>query len=242
MATASGPPRWLIGRTELLLALSAVVVLFAAFVAVQLRVLFGGAGYVRATTGLGYGEYARHGFVQLLLVATLTLGVIAVAARSRDRAVRALLGVLCLLTLVVLASAQHRLDLVEDAYGATRVRLAGHAIVLWTAAIFALVLAAGLRPALARRLPQVATALSLASVLAFSLLNPDARIARSAVDRADAGKPIDVDYLADLSADALPALRELPAWERGAVVPRVRARLTRSDGLAGANLARARAR
>ena len=96
------------------------------FVAVQLRVLFGGAGYVRATTGLGYGEYARHGFVELLLVASLTLAVIAVAAaRSRDRVVRALLGVLCVLTLVVMASAQHRLDLVEDAYGATRVRYAG---------------------------------------------------------------------------------------------------------------------
>ena len=108
----------------------AVVAIFAVFVAVQLRVLFGGAGYVRATTGLGYGEYARHGFVELLLVASLTLAVIAVAAaRSRDRAVRALLGVLCVLTLVVMASAQHRLDLVEDAYGATRVNSASRSSV-----------------------------------------------------------------------------------------------------------------
>jgi len=242
VAGAGEQPRWLLGRTELLVALSAVVALFAAFVAVQLRVLFGGAGYVRATTGLGYGEYARHGFVQLLLVATLTLGVIAVAARSRDRAVRALLGVLCVLTLVVLASAQHRLDLVEDAYGGTRVRLAGHAIVLWTAAVFALVLAAGPWPALARRLPQVVTALSLASVLAFSLLNPDGRIARTAVDRAATGRPIDAAYLGGLSADALPTLRELRAPEREDIVSRVRARLDSPDGLAGANLARARAR
>ena len=61
------------------------MLLFALFVAVQLRVLFGGAAYVQRTTGLGYGEYARQGFVQLLAVAALTLTVIGVAARRRDR-------------------------------------------------------------------------------------------------------------------------------------------------------------
>jgi hypothetical protein len=238
----AGPPRRLIGRTELLFALGAVVALFAAFVAVQLRVLFGGADYVQETTGLGYGEYARHGFSQLLLVATLTLGVIAVAARTPDRAVRALLGALCVLTLVVLLSAHHRLDLVEDAYGATRVRLAGEALVLWISAVFGLVLLAGLRPALARHLPAVVTTLTLGGVLAFSLSNPDGRIARSAVERAAAGQRVDTWYLAHLSADALPTLRELPAREGDSVVADVRARLARPDGLAGLNVSRARAR
>jgi hypothetical protein len=244
-APVVGPPpapRWVIGRTELLVALTAVVALFAAFVAVQLRVLFGGAAYVRTTTGLGYGDYARHGFVQLLLVATLTLAVVAVAARTRDRAVRGLLGALCVLTLVVLASAYHRLELVQDAYGITRVRLAGDAIVFWIVMVLGLVLASGLWPALARRLPGLLTGLSLASVLTFSLVNPDGRIAASAVDRAAAGKAVDARYLEGLSADALPGLSRLPARERAGVVARVRERLARPDGLAGANLSRARAR
>ena len=230
------------GRTELVIALGALVALFATFVAVQLRVLFGGAAYVQATTGLGYGDYARQGFGLLLVVAALTLAVIAIAARRRDRTVRALLGALCVLTLVVLLSAHHRLDLVEQAYGFTRVRYAGHAVVAWLAALFALVLAAGASPALARRLPQLATTLSLAGVLAFSLSNPDGRIAERAVDRAASGRPLDTAYLAGLSADALPALEALPARQRALVVADLRARLRRPDGFGGLNVARARAR
>jgi Domain of unknown function (DUF4173) len=245
---AIGPgraPRWRPERAELLIPLVAVVAIFGVFVAVQLRVLFGGAGYVRSTTGLGYGEYARHGFVELLLVASLTLAIIAVAAaRSRDRAVRAQLGVLCVLTLVVMASAQHRLDLVEDAYGATRVRYAGHAIIIAISLAFALVLAAGLSRRVARRLPAVATALALAGVLVFSMSDPDRRIAQSAVDRAQAGETIDTGYLSGLSADALPALERLPDdANRTRILARVRtARLARADGVAGFNVSRARAR
>jgi hypothetical protein len=239
---AGGRPRWWPSRTELVLPLAAVVLLFAVFVAVQLRVLFGGAGYVEATTGLGYGDYARRGFAQLLVVAALTLGVIAVAARSRDRTVRGLLGALCVLTLVVLLSAHHRLDLVEGAYGSTRVRYAGHAVVVWIAVLFALVLAGGIRPAIGRRLPRLVTAGTLVGVLAFTLLNPDRRVAESAVDRAAAGKTVDIRYLSRLSADALPAAQRLPPPARGIVVGALRARLARPDGIAGANVARARAR
>lgn len=244
----SGPdraPRWRPERAELLIPLVTVVAVFAVFVAVQLRVLFGGAGYVRATTGLGYGEYARHGFVELLLVASLTLAVIAVAAaRSRDRLVRGLLGALCLLTLVVMVSAQHRLDLVQDAYGVTRVRYAGQAIVVGISLAFALVLAAGLSRRVARRLPVVATALALGGVLVFSMSDPDRRIAQSAADRARAGETVDAGYLAGLSADALPALERLPdGAQRTWVLARVRARrLARADGVAGFNVSRARAR
>ena len=241
-ATGNPRRRGVLGRVELVIALGAVVALFATFVAVQLRVLFGGAAYVQSTTGLGYGEYARQGFVALLIVAALTLALVAFAARRRDRSVRALLGVLCVLTLVVLLSAYHRLDLVEQAYGFTRVRYAGHAIVIWLASIFGLVLSAGVSRAIARALPRLVTTFTLAGVLAFSLSNPDGRIAQRAVDRAVAGGEVDTGYLRGLSADALPALDGLPPRQRAAVLPELRARLQRPDGLAGLNLARARAR
>ncbi|WP_022928815.1 DUF4153 domain-containing protein, partial [Patulibacter americanus] len=131
------------GRVETLIALGALVALFAAFVAVQAPVLFGGADHVAVTDDLGYGDYARAGFLQLLVVATLTLAVVGVAARHRDRAVRGLLAALCVLTLVVLLSAHLRLRLVEDVYGLTRVRYGGHAVLVWLAAVVGLVLLAG---------------------------------------------------------------------------------------------------
>lgn len=237
-----GEPRVVVGRTELRIALGALAVLFAAFVGVQIRVLFGGADYVRETTGLGYGDYARQGFVQLLIVAALTLAVVAFAARQRDRAVRVLLGLLCLSTLVVLLSAHHRLDLVEDAYGFTRVRYAGHAIVLWLGLVVGLVLVAGCHGGLRERLPRVVVVTTLVGVLAFSISNPDARIAGRAVDRALAGGTLDGPYLGGLSADALPAVERLPPQQREPILRSLREDLRRPDGLAGLNLSRARAR
>ena len=66
-----------------------------------------------------------------------------------ERLARALLGVLCALTLVMLASALRRLGLYEDAYGATRLRALVHVQLLWLGAVFALLLLAGGRAAAA---------------------------------------------------------------------------------------------
>lgn len=243
--TPTGTPtsRPATGRTELLIGVGALAALFALFVAVQLRVLFGGSNYVRATTGLGYGEYARQGFTQLVVTAVLTLVVIGWAARNRDPAVRAVLGLICLLTLVMVGSAAHRLALVIDAYGLTRTRVGGAAVLVWLALLFPLVIAAGMHAGVARRLPAVTVIASLVGVLALAAINPDGRIAADIVDRAHAHRTVDPDYVRGLSADALgaldrPDLPEVLAQPRHDLVNR----LTRPDGVAGWNWTRWRAR
>lgn len=230
-------------------ALGALNALFGLFVAVQLAVLFGGDGYVRDTAGLTYAQYARSGFAQLVVVAALTLGVVggalrwARAERPRDAAIlRALLGALCLLTLVVLASALHRLGLYEEAYGFTRMRLAVHALLLFGGALFVLVVAAlasGRRDWLAR----ATVVLGALAALTFWVGDPDRRIAAHNVERYEDTGRIDTYHLSKLSADAVPALLRLPAPLREQALGHQRARLAREgDGLAGANWARARAR
>jgi hypothetical protein len=203
----------------------ALVVLFAAFVTLQLTALYGGHDYVLRTAGLTYAEYAREGFAQLLAAAALTLAVIAAAARWA-RVSRLLLGALCALTLVVLASALTRLDLYMDAYGFTRLRLSAQAAILWLGGVFALVLIAGA----ARRmgwLPRATVALTAAAILGFAISNPDHRIAEHNVKRS--GR-VDERVLRGLSADAAPAL---PCRLRSEVEP---------DGLLGFNLGRSQAR
>ncbi|HEX2295820.1 MAG TPA: DUF4173 domain-containing protein [Actinomycetota bacterium] len=194
--------------------------LFAAFVVVQLAVLFGGHDHVLETAGLTYAQYARAGFFQLVVIAALVLGVIALAVRivppGRERLLKILLGALCVLTLVVLASALRRMDLYEDAYGLTRIRVAVYAVDLWLAGLFATVILAGLARD-ARWLPRAVAALTIAGLLAFNLSNPDGRIARSAVDRWERTGEIDAGYVSTLSTDALPALLELPPDVGGCV-------------------------
>jgi Domain of unknown function (DUF4173) len=249
------PPTWEVGSTERratfvewAIPLALLDALFLAFVVVQVAVLFGGNDRVLHTAGLTYAEYARQGFGQLLAAASLTLLVVAGATRyagvttRRDRIVlRALLGVLCLLTLVVLASALRRLGLYEDAYGFTRLRLAAHGLDLWLAMLFVLLLAAGMARH-ARWLPRTALVATGATLLVFALANPDRMIAERNVARWDATGRIDVAYLRSLSADAVPALERLPPGLRAQALASVRERLATREPWSSANLARARAR
>jgi hypothetical protein len=214
-----------LGRTESIVPLVALIALFAVFVALQLTALYAGNDYVVRTAGLTYAEYAREGFAQLLAAAALTLAVIAAAARWAP-VNRLLLGVLCLLTLVVLASALTRLGYYMDAYGYTRLRLSAHAAILWLGGVFALLLIAGA----ARRmgwLPRATVALTGAAVLAFAISNPDRRVAERNLDR---DGPVDERVLRELSADAAPALPCRLVTE------------PEPDGLIAFNVGRARAR
>lgn len=61
--------------------MAALVALFAAFVLVQITVLFGGDAHVREAGEPTYAEHARGGFWQLLAVTALALAVLAAAAR-----------------------------------------------------------------------------------------------------------------------------------------------------------------
>ncbi|MEG9546793.1 MULTISPECIES: DUF4153 domain-containing protein [Streptomyces griseus group] len=213
-----GKPR---GRAEWALPLMVLNLLFAAFITLQLVVLLGGYEKVRAETGLDHAEYARQGFWQLLWATLLTLLVIALALRwaprggSRDRTlVRAVLGTLCALTLVVVASALRRMDLYVEEYGLTRLRISVAAMELWLGVVLILILAAGVFGA--RFLPRAIAVSAAAGVLAFGLLSPDGLIAEQNVQRFEnsTSTAIDIDYVKDLSADAVPALDRLPEPER----------------------------
>lgn len=213
-----------LGRTEWAVALTALDLLFAAFVVLQIAVLFGGHTHVLETAGLTYAEYARQGFFQLLAVGGLTLAVVAGAVRWAARAgaretllLKVLLGLLCALTLVVLASALRRLGLYEEAFGFTRARLAAHAVILWLAGLLVLVMVAGARMR-GWWLPRAAVGFTAVAVLAFSLADPDGLVASRNVERyRDTGR-IDLGYMAALSPDAVPALATLPAGLRECVL------------------------
>ncbi|MFZ3473378.1 DUF4153 domain-containing protein [Streptomyces sp. 4.24] len=226
--TAAGPSRWdrievapgkARSRVEWALPLVVLNLLFAGFNAVQLTVLFGGYREVLAATGLSYSEYARQGFWQLLWATLLTLAVIALALRWAPRGgagdrrlVRAVLGTLCALTLVVVASALHRMDLYVDAYGLTRLRVSVAGMELWLGLVIVLIMAAGVFGA--RWLPRAVAGSAVAAVLAFGLMSPDGMIAEGNVARFERAGKIDLAYFQSLSADAVPGLDRLPEPQR----------------------------
>ncbi|MEU6778257.1 DUF4153 domain-containing protein [Nonomuraea angiospora] len=248
-----GPePKFTVSRSVWIVPLTAVNLLFASFVAVQITALFGGNTWVLKTAGLTYAEYARQGFFQLVVVSVFVLGIVAVASgmlkvERRERWLLAvLLGVLCGLTMVVLASALHRMNLYTEAYGLSRLRLSVQATVWWLGTLFALVLLAGAARLLGRGsgwLPRTVVLVTGLGLGAFAIVNPDLQVAHTQVQVRGVTK-LDSDYLGDLGAEAVPALDKLPEPQRSCVLADVVAAngLSRPDPWNGWNLDRARAR
>ena len=147
-----------------------------------------------------------------------------------------LLGALGALTLVVLLSAFHRLQLYEEAFGLTRLRLAAEAITLWLGVLLVVVLS------LRHRFANVAAVAGGLALVAFSLASPDRMVAERNVERWRETGRLDERYLATLSADAAPALLELPAELRAPATDALERRLSGDEHWGSANRSRSRAR
>lgn len=189
--------------------LSTIAGLFTLFLTLQLSYLFGDVARAQGS-GISYAEWARRGFAELTIVATLCGGVmlgLALIAPATRRRRRILIVELIVLgeTQVLLHSAFRRVLLYEDAYGFTTTRLYGQAYMLVVAASLILLAHELLREPSARRLLGRAGALAVMGMAGLSVWNHEAWIVRQNVARhAVAGKH-DMRYLAcELSASAVP--------------------------------------
>ncbi len=211
-----------------------VAAVFAAFVAVNLRSLFGGDALVRAPGSLTYAKYLHAGFGQLLCASALSVCLVVLGhgllrPRRAPRASaadpipggRLLVSAECALlglTAITLASCAQRLAIYEDAYGATRLRLGVAFVLLAVLAALGLTFVKVLRRGWSSYGGALASLAVVLAVLA-SWFNADGYVARTNLDRAARGKPLDVPYLTSLSVDARavlthPRVAVDPALER----------------------------
>ncbi|MFD0000625.1 DUF4153 domain-containing protein [Nocardia sp. NPDC127526] len=256
--------RW--SRIEWGLPMGALTLVFAVFVGTQLAVLFGGAEYVRRNADLTVAEYARSGFWQLSVVSMLTLAVIAVVQtwaaqqEARDRLwLRVAVAAVSVLTLVIVASALHRMWLYQQSFGFTVLRLLVEVFEVWIGVVYLLVLASLVR--LRRHwVPRAAIGAGAATLLVLAVVNPELLIADRNIDRWLAGttvavdpgeeqytgsretkQDLDIDYLRGLSTDVLPATDRLPEPQRSAIENAIRHGLE-DDTWQGWNRSRSAAR
>ncbi len=216
-----------LGETERLMVLSAIAGVFTLFLTLQVSYLFGDIARVQGS-GVSYAEWARRGFGELTIVATLCGGVImglALLAPSSQRRRRILIVELIVLgeTQVLLHSAFRRVLLYEGAYGFTTTRLYAQAYMLVVAASLILLAHELLGRPSARRLLGRAGALAVIGIAGLSMWNHEAWIVRQNVARhAETGK-LDLKYVAcDLSARAVPEV--LGAAERSGETSRAMTR------------------
>lgn len=250
VAVKGAPPRAersarTVGLVEWALPVGVLVLLFAGFVGVQLASLFGGEEYVRRTAQLTYAEYARSGFWQLSAVSVLTLAVIGLATRLAPRetgaqrvVLRALLGALSLLTLVIVASAISRMQAYQEVYGATVLRVLVLTCELWIGLVYLVVLAAGIRLRGAW-VPRIVLSSGLIVLFGLGVADPERVVAQVNVQQQ---RHLDLRYLAGMSADVAPVLDQLPEPQRSCALRWITGALTEDPGWRDWNNSRARAR
>lgn len=189
--------------------LGGVVLLFAAFVAIQFAYFFGGRTNI-TLQGLTYAQYARRGFFELVAVSIMTLGLAFVLDRSTVRSVRrehTIFRVLCLLlvglTMVILVSASQRMLLYEEAYGFTLLRVYTQVAMFWIGVLFLFFVLDMFR--LRKNILSLGILLTVIGYLAtLNMMNMDYYIAEHNIARFRNGQELDTAYLNILSVDALP--------------------------------------
>lgn len=193
-------------------ALGLLNVLFLLFVVVQLRYFFGGAALVEQTNGLTFASYARQGFFQLVAASALVLPVLLGAdhlvrggTAAQVRTFHQLAGLLLVLLAVIMASALERMRLYVAEFGLSSDRLYATAFMILLIGIFAWLAWTVLRGK-RQRFAFGALMQSFAVLAGLHVLNPDAFIIRTNLNRPEAERPFDAKYALTLGADAVPAL------------------------------------
>ncbi len=208
------PLRLSIGSTETTTILLLVSALFLVFILLQFRYLFGGEDNI-SRAGFTYANYARRGFFELILVATLSLALILglnwLTRRESKQQIKGFNGfssVLIGLVLLLLGTAFWRMRLYEQAYGYTELRLYVLVFELWLGLLLIWFLVTlWLAP---ERFAPGFLVVILCFVGTLNLINPDALIVRHNLARYRETGDLDVSYLAGLSDDAVPDL--VAAW------------------------------
>ena len=210
-------------RTEVRMVIGSLVVLFGVFLVVQAQYLFvGEVGRV----GLGYAQYARRGFFELVavasLVTTLIVGLDWLAhppSAARDSRLDWLSRILIGETFVVLASAIVRMAAYTNEFGLTELRLTTTAFMLWIAVVLLTTVMTVLRGN-RQQFAMVSAVAALVVAAGLVAVNPDHLIAEVNLDHIE---EVDVDHLGALSADALSSLDASRRPEAVVAASRIRA-------------------
>lgn len=202
-----------VGNTEQRMVLWSAAVVLWLFVLLQLSYLIHPPP-AAINSGITFADYARRGFGELSIAATIVGGIILILEftrpadiSERDRKILMRLELALLIALeLILLSAFRRVLLYEQAYGFTTARLFAQAYMVgMSLALFALA-AEVVRGSISINFPRRVAVIALAvfSVLAF--WNHEAWIVTSNIDRGIETGKFDLDYARQLSDDAIPTL------------------------------------
>lgn len=198
---------------EVIIPVLSVVLLFGAFLFIQAKYLFGAHADLESF-GLTYSQYARRGFVELLIVtftgSVLVYGVYlkqSVADIQRHvSAFKVVNAVIIAELFLMLLSALKRDFLYVDMFGITRTRIIGGIFVVWLAGfLVSLLLLVWVKKMREQHLFIAVSCLTVFVAAALNMINVDRIIALAAPPE---GSYKDYFYINSLSEDAFVGWKE----------------------------------
>lgn len=194
--------------------LALVNALFLVFVFIQFKYLFGANNFV-LENGLVYADYARKGFFELAwvvgLAALLLIGVYrSFVHHGISKVVTALQTLLIAQVAVIAVSALKRMNVYQDAYGYTVLRLYVEWFIYFVLVVLFFTGLSLLAKVTFRRFLYASLALGVLAFMLVASVNVDKVIAKENIDRfLERGKTLDLNYLDQLSTDVLPVFHQL---------------------------------
>jgi len=184
-----------------------VCVLYLAFSGIQIAGLF--MGRLKLPEGYTYAEYARTGFFQLVFVCLINIVLVLcmLAYFETNRALKAVLCIICGCTYIIEASSLFRLLMYIDLYHLTFTRV----LALWGLVVIAIVMGGVICTIFCPKFKLFRYGLVTVAAcwIAFSAAHPDYWIARYNIVRSKTYENVDTYYIKNhLSLDAAPALVE----------------------------------
>ncbi len=203
------PQMFRLGMIETGLIFGLLAALFLGFMMIQFGYLFGGEARVLGSD-ITYAQYGRRGFFELVTVTfllhlLLLLGPWFITEQKARNLYKMLATILVILLFGIIWSAQRRLGLYIDTYGLTELRYYSSAMIYWIGGVMFYFLFR-LHSDFAPKLAPSYIVLGLLGVFALYISNPDARIAQVNLEGAQEVKEVDIEYLRQLSLDAVPVL------------------------------------
>ncbi|WP_233476007.1 DUF4153 domain-containing protein [Paenibacillus sonchi] len=199
--------------------LTVINTVYVLFVSLQFSYLFGAWDGI-LPEGSTYADYARSGFLELILVTSINFVLLLLSLHSTGPAaarlrtiVNFLLYILVLCSVVMLYSAYSRLALYEEAYGYTYIRFLVHAFMIFLGLL--LVLAAVRISRVHFPLAPCCLALGLFSYVLINYIGMDHIIAKQNIQRYETSGILDTSYLSRLSPDVTPLLIDFSRQDNG---------------------------
>lgn len=182
---------------------TALNIIYILFDIIQIKSLF----LHSVASNINYAQYARSGFFELMIISVINLVIILLAKQSeKNKYTKSMSIVMVFLTLIIIVSSFYRMNLYEQAYGYTLLRL-GVYVALITEGIL-------LIPTVVYIVKDKINILNYYVIIItiiytfINLFSVDVIIAKRNIKRYQIKDDIDIEYLSNNYSDNIPILLE----------------------------------